>query len=56
MIYTPDREALFVRICGYFERAGFNIVEAKIHTTRDRLRAGQRSWSWARARARITAT
>ncbi|MBM3368056.1 MAG: HD domain-containing protein, partial [Betaproteobacteria bacterium] len=34
MIYAPDREALFVRICGYFERAGFNIVEAKIHTTR----------------------
>ena len=33
MIYTPDREALFARICGYFERAGFNIVEAKIHTT-----------------------
>jgi UTP:GlnB (protein PII) uridylyltransferase len=21
MIYTPDREALFARICGYFERA-----------------------------------
>ncbi|MBM3351663.1 MAG: [protein-PII] uridylyltransferase [Betaproteobacteria bacterium] len=35
MIYTPDREALFVRICGYFEHAGFNIVEAKIHTTRN---------------------
>ena len=34
MIYTPDREALFARICGYFERAGFNIAEAKIHTTR----------------------
>jgi len=34
MIYCPDREALFARICGYFERAGFNIVEAKIHTTR----------------------
>jgi [protein-PII] uridylyltransferase len=34
MIYTRDREALFARICGYFERAGFNIVEAKIHTTR----------------------
>jgi len=34
MIYTPDREALFARICGWFERAGFNIVEAKIHTTR----------------------
>jgi len=36
MIYTRDREALFARICGYFERAGFNIVEAKIHTTRHR--------------------
>ena len=35
MIYTPDREALFARICGYFERAGFNIVAAKIHTTRN---------------------
>jgi [protein-PII] uridylyltransferase len=35
MIYTPDREALFARICGYFERAHFNIVEAKIHTTRN---------------------
>ena len=34
MIYTPDREALFARICGHFERAGYNIVEAKIHTTR----------------------
>jgi [protein-PII] uridylyltransferase len=35
MVYAPDREALFARICGYFERANFNIVEAKIHTTRD---------------------
>jgi [protein-PII] uridylyltransferase len=35
MIYTRDREALFARICGYFERAGFNIVEAKVHTTRN---------------------
>jgi [protein-PII] uridylyltransferase len=35
MIYTPDREELFARICGYFERSGFNIVEAKIHTTRN---------------------
>jgi [protein-PII] uridylyltransferase len=34
MIYTKDREALFARISGYFERAGFNIAEAKIHTTR----------------------
>ncbi len=35
MIYTPDRAALFARICGYFQRANFNIVEAKVHTTRD---------------------
>ncbi|HEX5767725.1 MAG TPA: [protein-PII] uridylyltransferase, partial [Burkholderiales bacterium] len=35
MVYTRDREALFARICGYFERAGFNIVEAKVHTTRN---------------------
>ena len=34
MIYTPDRNELFARICGYFERANFNIVEAKVHTTR----------------------
>ncbi len=34
MIYTPDREDLFARICGFFERVNFNIVEAKIHTTR----------------------
>jgi [protein-PII] uridylyltransferase len=34
MIYGPDRESLFARICGYFERAGFNIAEAKVHTTR----------------------
>ena len=35
MIYMRDRETLFARICGYFERSGFNIVEAKIHTTRN---------------------
>jgi [protein-PII] uridylyltransferase len=34
MVYTRDREALFARICGYFERAGFSIAEAKVHTTR----------------------
>ena len=33
MIYTRDRDDLFARICGFFERAGYNIVEAKIHTT-----------------------
>jgi [protein-PII] uridylyltransferase len=35
MIYTKDRDALFARICGYFDRAGFNIAEAKVHTTRN---------------------
>ena len=34
MIYTHDRDDLFARICSFFERADFNIVEAKIHTTR----------------------
>jgi [protein-PII] uridylyltransferase len=34
MVYTRDREGLFARISGYFERAGFNIAEAKVHTTR----------------------
>jgi [protein-PII] uridylyltransferase len=34
MIYTPDRKDLFARICGYFGELRFNIVEAKIHTTR----------------------
>jgi [protein-PII] uridylyltransferase len=34
MIYTRDREALFARISGYFDRSGFNIAEAKVHTTR----------------------
>ncbi|HWA36639.1 MAG TPA: [protein-PII] uridylyltransferase [Burkholderiales bacterium] len=35
MIYTRDRAGLFARICGYFEQAGFNIAEARVHTTRD---------------------
>lgn len=34
MIYMPDRDDLFARICGFFEQVNFNIVEAKIHTTR----------------------
>jgi [protein-PII] uridylyltransferase len=34
-VYTRDRATLFARICGSFERAGFNIVEAKVHTTRN---------------------
>jgi [protein-PII] uridylyltransferase len=34
MIYVPDQKELFARICSFFERTQFNIVEAKIHTTR----------------------
>jgi len=33
MIYTQDRDDLFARICGFFERLGYSIVEARIHTT-----------------------
>lgn len=35
MVYAPDRADLFARICGYFDSAGFNILEARVHTTRD---------------------
>ncbi|MGH8662737.1 MAG: [protein-PII] uridylyltransferase [Burkholderiales bacterium] len=34
LIYTPDQEELFARICNFFSCAGFSIAEAKIHTTR----------------------
>ncbi len=33
LIYAPDRGNLFARICSFFERIGFSIVEAKIYTT-----------------------
>ena len=34
LVYSPDRPDLFARICGYFDSAGFSILDAKIHTTR----------------------
>jgi [protein-PII] uridylyltransferase len=34
LVYSPDRADLFARICGYFDTAGFSILDAKIHTTR----------------------
>ncbi len=34
LVYSPDRADLFARICGYFDSAGFNILDAKVHTTR----------------------
>jgi len=34
LIYSPDEPNLFARICGFFESIAYNIVDAKIHTTR----------------------
>jgi [protein-PII] uridylyltransferase len=34
VVYAPDQDDLFARICGYFDTAGFNILDARIHTTR----------------------
>jgi [protein-PII] uridylyltransferase len=35
MVHTPDQADLFARICGYFDQAGFSILDAKIHTARN---------------------
>jgi [protein-PII] uridylyltransferase len=35
MVYTPDQSDLFARICGYFDQAGFSILDARIHTARN---------------------
>jgi len=34
MVYVPDQPLLFARLCGFFARLGYSIVDAKIHTTR----------------------
>jgi [protein-PII] uridylyltransferase len=34
MTYTRDQNDLFARIVGFFSRAGYNILDARIHTTR----------------------
>jgi [protein-PII] uridylyltransferase len=34
MVYVKDQPDLFARICGFFERSGLSVVDAKIHTTR----------------------
>jgi len=34
MAYTIDQRDLFARMVGFFSRSGFNIMDAKIHTTR----------------------
>ena len=35
LVYAPDQSDLFARICGYFDNAGFSILDARIHTTRN---------------------
>ena len=32
LVYAPDQSDLFARICGYFDRAGFSILDARVHT------------------------
>ncbi len=32
LVYSPDQIDLFARICGYFDQAGFAVLDAKIHT------------------------
>ena len=32
MVYAPDQPDLFARICAYFDRAGFSILDARVHT------------------------
>ncbi len=33
LVYSPDRADVFARICGYFDKAGFNIQDARVHTS-----------------------
>jgi [protein-PII] uridylyltransferase len=35
LVYAPDEEALFARICAFFARLGYSILAAHVHTTRD---------------------
>lgn len=34
LVYAPDQPDLFARICSFFERGGYSIFDAQIHTTR----------------------
>lgn len=34
LIFQPDQPYLFARICNFFARLNYNIMEAKVHTTR----------------------
>ncbi len=34
LVYAPDMPDLFARICGYFDNAGFSVLDARVHTSR----------------------
>jgi len=34
LVFTPDQDDLFARICGHFDQSGFSILDARVHTTR----------------------
>jgi len=34
LVYLPEEKELFARLCGFFDRIGFSIVDAKVNTTR----------------------
>ena len=36
-VFSPDREGLFYRICAGLAAVGANIIDARIHTTRDKM-------------------
>ncbi|MEG2632800.1 MAG: bifunctional uridylyltransferase/uridylyl-removing protein, partial [Comamonas sp.] len=35
LVYARDQADLFARICSYFDRAGFSILDARVHTARN---------------------
>ena len=35
LVFAPDEEALFARICGFFAHLGYSILAARIQTTKD---------------------
>ncbi len=35
LVYSCDKPELFARICNYFDRSDFCIIDARIHTTKD---------------------
>ena len=60
-VFAPDREGLFYRICAGLAAAGANIIDARIHTTRDGMAldnlvvqdAREKAYADRRLRARL---